>query len=121
MPLEYSIDADSHIMHLTASGSTARKEWMDIFLEIKRDPRRRADTPYLLDYSHHQSPVPMDYVWAIGQRVEPRPEPLKWAFIIAPGTSDEQIKKFEVIVNAKNIQIRVFSDLGEGREWLQED
>ena len=121
MPIEYYIDAESNIMHLTASGDTAKKEWMDIFLEIKKDPARRLDTSYLLDYSRHASPVPADYILAIARRVEPRPDPLKWAFVISPAASAGQITKFEMLVEAKNIKIRVFTDVDEGRRWLLED
>ena len=64
MPIEYHFDAESNIMHLTASGSTAQKEWMGVFLEIK---------------------------------------------------------EFEMLVEAKNIKIRVFADVDEGRRWLRED
>ena len=53
MPIEYCIDAESNIMCLTASGSTARKEWMG--------------------------------------------------------------------VEAKNIKIRAFTNVDEGRRWLRED
>jgi hypothetical protein len=121
MPIEYHIDAESNIMHLSASGNTARKEWMDVFLEIKKDPERRLDTSYLLDYTHHTTPVPADYIFAIAKRVEPRPDPLKWAFVISPTASAGQITMFEMLVEAKNIDVRVFTDVDEGRRWLQED
>ena len=120
MPIKYSIDEDANLMHLTAHGETTNKEWMDIFLQIKRDPKRRTNTSYLLDYSKHLSPVSFEYMLAIAKRVEPRESPLKWAFILERGMSDENVQRFRAILGPKNIVIESFSDIESGKKWLME-
>jgi hypothetical protein len=125
MSIEHKLDPSSRMINAHTIDPVSKREWMDLFLDIKNDPERIEGMDAIFDLTKHEVNISDHYIWIFAQRMMPQITKnylVKWAFVSSKQVTIEKVDKFaSYLMRNKNMTVRGFTDIDAARKWIQED
>jgi hypothetical protein len=119
MPLSYSIDEKTGVLHWKAVGSTTEEEWEKVVPEVLDLMVKKKPLRTLFDHSEHESLLGSEKMLKLMDRIPTaRLGNPRWAILVKDTLHYGVSRQFEQLCELRGLSVRVFKDRGEAEEWL---
>lgn len=119
-PIEFSIDTNKRIITWRSVGRITPQEAEKMHREVDAQAKTHEGWNALLDMRLQEGALPVEHLHQFCQNLPVFSHPLKWAVVISTPLTQGMANLFSVLVEEKNVWVRLFDRLEDADAWLSE-
>jgi len=107
---------ETHVL-IEAVGETRPEEWLNALDELKHLAGDK-EMDAVLDFSKHETTLPIATIDTLVARIGTKPRRRKWAFVVTRPVSVGMVNLVRRSLNAANIEVATFDTAADAEGWI---
>ena len=120
-PISFEVDPQKRLIIWRTAGRIAPDEVQKMRLELSAQVKLAAGWNAILDVRSQENSLSTEYVKQFAEGLPCFPQPVKWAVLVGTSVAQGMSNMLSILVEDKNVWIRVFHQLDKAEAWLAEE
>ncbi len=119
-PIEFSVDTNKRLITWRSVGRITPQEVNKMHREVEMQARAHDGWNALLDVRAQENALPVEHLHQFVEALPTFPYPLRWAVVTGRPLTLGMANLFSVLVEEKNVWVRLFERIEDAEAWLAE-